>query len=311
MIKQNAQLLENIFTELISVYENLKAEVVIAEIQEKSKLSSEDFVIANKSTFSRPYRRDIISVDNLLNEDKITFNLSRNGIYDTLPEGLFHVPKGNQDANAYISRRKIVKQEEQDARAFFAPFENEFFYQKLNVENRERELLDNFYNLNDDFLIDFWQIDREIPKDYILKLIKLLPFSHEISGNFELTRLCLQEILSEEVLFKRKYENELNKEDKNKKVKRRNGFQLGVDSVLETKKSMVLSPKLEVTIGPISEKKINNYLKKDGVLKFINTFYDYFVPMEIEVSTKFVVSNDNGFVLDDSNGVIMGISTEI
>ncbi len=310
-MKPNAQLLESIFTELISVYENLKAEVVIAEIQEKSKLSSEDFVIANKSTFSRPYRRDIISVDNLLNEDKITFNLSRNGIYDTLPEGLFHGPKGNQDAGAYISSRKVLKQEEQDARAFFAPFENEFFYQKLNVENRERETLDNFYNLNDDFLVDFWQIDREIPEDYILKLIKLLPFSHEISGNFELTRLCLQEILSEEVLFKRKYENELNNEDKNKKVKRRNGFQLGVNSVLETKKSMVKSPMLEVIIGPISEKKINNYLKKDGVLKFINTFYDYFVPMEIEVSTEFVVNNEKGFVMDDSNGVIMGISTEI
>ena len=310
-MKPDAEILENIFSELISVYENLKAEVLIAEIQEKSELTIDDFVIANKSTFSRPYRRDIISVDNLINENKITFNLSRNGIYDTLPEGLFHVPKGNQDANAYIARRKTVKREEQDARAFFAPFENEFFYQKLNVENRERDLLNDFYNLNDDFLINFWQIDRQFPEEYILKLIKLIPFSHEIAGDFELTRLCLEEILEDKVTFKRKYESETKAKPKNKKNNRNNGFQLGVDSVLTTEKNEVLSPVLEVKIGPISEKKINNYIKKDGVLKFINTFYDYFIPMEIDVRTKFIVTNNEGFLLDDSNGVIMGISTEI
>ena len=310
-MRPDVEVLENIFSELISVYENLKAEVLIAEIQEKSELTIDDFVVANKSTFSRPYRRDIISVDNLINENKITFNLSRNGIYDTLPEGLFHIPKGNQDANAYIARRKVVKEEEQDARAFFAPFENEFFYQRLNVENRERDLLDDFYNLNDDFLIDFWKIDRQFPEEYILKLIKLIPFSHEIAGNFELTRLCLEEILGDKVSFKRKYESETTAHPKNEKNSRKKEFQLGVDSVLTTQKNEVLSPVLEVSIGPISEKKINNYIKKEGVLKFINTFYDYFVPMEIDVRTKFIVSNEEGFLLDDSNGVIMGISTEI
>lgn len=310
-MRPDSEVLENIFSELISVYENLKAEVLIAEIQEKSELTSDDFVIANKSTFSRPYRRDIISVDNLINENKITLNLSRNGIYDTLPEGLFHVPKGNQDANTYISRRKIVKQEEQDARAFFAPFENEFFYQRLKVENRERELLNGFYNLNDEFLMNFWKIDRQFPKEYINKLIKLIPFSHKISGDFELTRLCLEEILGDKVAFKRIYESETIVNSKNKKFNLRKGFQLGVDSVLASENNEVLSPILEVSIGPVSEKKINNYLKKDGVLKFINTFYDYFVPMEIVARTKFIVNNDDGFLLNDLDGVIMGISTEI
>ena len=118
-------------------------------------------------------------------------------------------------------------------------------------------------------------------------------------------------MVSEEVIFKRKHESELNKEDGNRKIKRKNGFQLGVDSVLETKNSMVLSPKLEVTIGPISEKKINNYLKKDGVLKFINTFYDYFIPMEVDVFTEFTLISEDGFLLDAINSPLMGISTQL
>jgi hypothetical protein len=311
LMKPNAQQLENIFTELVSVYENLKAEVLIAEIQEKSEFSSEDFVIANKSTFSRPYRRDIISVDNLLNDNKITFNLSRNGIYDTLPEGVFHVPKGAQDSSLYLAEKKIAKEEEDAARSFFSPIENEFFHQRLRIERSERELLDDFYNLNDDFLIDFWNIDKQVPKGYLLKLIKLLPHSHKISGDFELTRLCLEKILGEKVVFERKFENNLSTENSDVQDLREIGLQLGVNSVLSGNDNIILSPVLKVTIGPISEKNINNYLKKDGVLKFINTFYDYFVPMEIEVSTKFEVNSELGFVLDDTNEVIMGISTKI
>ena len=167
-----AKALEIIFEELISVYENLKAEVLIAEIQENSDITIDGFVIANKSTFSRSYRRDIINVDNLLYDDLLTLNLSRNGLYDTLPEGLFHEQQVSGGAQSYTDRRKVVKEEEQDARLFFAPLESEFFYQRLQVERNERALLDDFYNLKDDFLMNFWKLDINIPKHYILKLIK-------------------------------------------------------------------------------------------------------------------------------------------
>ena len=306
-----AEALENIFTELIAVYENLKAEVLIAEILENSDITVDDFVIANKSTFSRSYRRDIISVDNLLYDNMLTLNLSRNGLYDTLPEGLFHVQSVNKDAKSYIAQRKTVKQEEQDARLFFAPLESEFFYQRLNVECSERALLDDFYNINDDFLLNFWKVDLNIPERYILKLIKLLPYSHKIVGDFELTRLSLQKMLNEKVSFNKTYKKQINAENGGKNNNGEIGYQLGVDTVLDGSANELLNPVLEVTIGPVSENNINKYLKKDGVLDFINTFYDYFIPMEVEVTTKFTVNNEIGFLLDETNAAIMGISTHL
>jgi hypothetical protein len=302
--------LNAIFSELLLVYENLKAEVLIAEVQEKSELTDEDFVISNKSTFSRPHRRDIINVDPLINKDKLTFNLSRNGIYDVLPEGLFHLHKGDQVS--FASQRKAFKDQEQDARKFFAPLENEFFYQRLQIEHNERELLDDFYNLNDDFLIDFWKIDTKIPEDFRIKLIKLLPYSYKIAGDFELTRLSLENLLGEKVTFKRKYVNRTKEYDPlDEKITQDSGLQLGVDSVLSSETSEVHKPILEVTVGPISEKKINNFIKKHENLYFINTFYDYFIPLEIEVDTKFTVTNEQGFLLDPANGPVMGISTQL
>ena len=140
-------------------------------------------------------------------------------------------------------------------------------------------------------------------------MIKLLPHSYKIAGDIELTRLSLEKILGEQVSMRKTYSD--NKGISAEKKGVNNELHLGVDSVLLSDKNEVLSPILEVTIGPISEKKINNYLKKDGVLKFINTFYDYFVPMEIEVITKITVDNEVGFLLDQEKSPIMGISTQI
>ena len=291
-----SEALENIFTELIAVYENLKAEVLIAEIQENSNIKVEDFVISNKSTFSRSYRRDIIDVDGIINNNKLTLNLSRNGLYDTLPEGLFHVQSENKGSESYSAQRKIVKQEEQDARLFFSPLENEFFNQRLRIECNERKLLDDFYNLNDNFLQNFWKVDLSLPDSYILELIKLLPHSHKIVGDFELTRLSLQKVLNEKVSFKKNYKRRPNAENGGHNTNGEIGYQLGVDTVLDGSTNELLNPILEVTIGPVLDNNINKYLKKGEVLDFINTFYDYFIPMEIEVTTKFTVNNEMGFL---------------
>lgn len=299
--------IKNIFDELISVYQDLKAEVLITEIQEKTNLSDDNFFIKNNSTFSRSYRRDVIKVENTAHRDWLTFNLSRNGLYDNLPEGLFHARKTNKSLS-YAAYRKKQKKQEQDARLFFAPIENEFFFQKLNIEKNERELIYNFSNLKDDFLLDFWKIDSNMPREFALKLIKILPYSHKIAGNYELTRLSLEKILGVDVKFKRKFRNTL-KVKKNKK--RQKKHQLGIDMVLDSSDKEIYYPYIEAEIGPIDEDRIARYLTKNGILNFVEKFYNYFIPLEMEVITKFVVVNIEGFVLSKVKSPIIGISTKI
>lgn len=294
--------IQSIFEELASVYENLKAEVLVSEVQENSK-EEIDFLINNKSTFSRSYRRDVIDVEKF-EEDTLLLNLSRNGIYDSLPEGLFHSQREVNRQSSYTAKRKKYKDEEKEARAFFSPIENEFFHQRLKIEKNERDLLENFYSLNDDLLIDFWKINKSIPKAYILKLVKLLPYSYKVSGNLELTRLSLKKILNVEVQFSKKMESKVFQEKGEKK-------QLGLDFVTQSKNSSVFQPFLEVLIGPIKEEEIEEYIKKDGILKFINVFYDYFIPLELDVVTKFLVDKKRGFVLSEEQSPTMGISTII
>ncbi len=303
------KVLEDIQMELGSVYENLKAETLLAEIQQSTETTMDDFVISNRGTFSRAYRRDIIDVDDVLYGNRLTLNLSRNGLYDILPEGLFHKPQVNKEGESYTSRRKNVKEEEQNVRLLFAPLENEFFYQRLNIERKERELLDNFYNLKDDFLIQFWNLDTSIPRPYMLQLLQLLPHSSKISGDIELTRLCLEKVLDEKVSFELRYvDRNINGTDICIESSTVN-FQLGVDSVLDGESYEVVVPKLVVGIGPISKEKANTYLKEGGVSKFIEAFYAYFLPMELEAETHINVKKDVGFLLDDTLPSRMGITT--
>ncbi|WP_103865876.1 type VI secretion system baseplate subunit TssG [Aquimarina sp. I32.4] len=299
---------QEIYDELITAYRSLKAEVFVAEIFENSNLDFSDIDIFNKSTFSRSYRRDVTSfkLDTYSAvKDKLRFNLARNGIYDMLPEAFFHeqVKKGKY---SYRGLRKKHKEEEQDARAFFAPIENEFFVQKVRVEENERELIDEFINLKNDFLLDFWGLDKEMPINYSLKLLKLLPFAHKISGNPELTALSLEKIIGEKVRVVKKHESYTHKDATE------STNTLGVDFVLELNDSRVLYPYFEIEIGPIERKNMRKFLQNGVAKKIISTFCDYFIPLEIEIKLNITYSKQESvFVLDESNNPRLGLTTMI
>lgn len=298
--------LEDLSKRLNQVYENLRAEVIIAELQKNTSLTSSNITITNKSTFRRSHRRDVLDVS-VKNDTNLDFSLSRNGLYDQLPEGVFHALSSSKNNTSYSGLRKKYKEEEKDARHFFSPIENEFFQQTLNIEVNEQELFNSFSNLDHHFLSIFWKIKNNIPKNLLSKLLQLLPHSYKVAGNTELTALCLEKILNKNVSIKKTYvnnNNTIHHLDSN--------FILGVDFSLENSNSKIYTPMYDVTIGPIEENEIDNFTnKKSGINQVISIFYDYFVPLEIETKTKFDVNHKKGFTLNNDTHPVMGVSTLI
>lgn len=298
--------LEHIYEELIEVYHNLKAEVIIAELQKQTNITEANIVVHHKSAFKRSHRRDILDIATI-EDEKIHINLSRNGLYDQLPEGVFHTIDTEKKQIPFQELRKTYKKEEQDARHFFLPLENEFFLEKLKIEKEEQQLLNNFFNLNDNFLIDFWNIDKNIPKKYVLKLVKLLPYCYKISGNLELTQLCLENIIDKKVTIKKKYKPTQNKKPKNNSLAQI----LGLNFTLSNDNDKILQPVLEFEIGPIEENEIEKYANKNGVMKLINKFFDYFLPIELEPEVKFKINLKDGFLINPELEPTLGITTQI
>lgn len=298
--------LYKIFNHLLKFHKKIKAEVLLAELQYNSDVTPEDYVISNKSTFTRAYGGDVITAHLDGDKDKLTFDLARNGLYDSLPEGLFHKQSISKDIKSYIERRKVIKEEELASRSFFSPIENEFFFQRLQIEQNERTLLNGYDHLKNDFLFDFWKIDADIPKNYAFRLITLLPFCHKIVGDLELTRLSLEKILDEKVQIKKTSEHLVNQEKEDQV-----GLSLGHDTVLESNDYGIRVPVLEFTIGPILTKNIDWYLNEFKVHEFLEVFYDYFIPMEMEVKTKLLVDKDGEFLLGETNKSILGFSSRL
>ncbi|WP_062061862.1 hypothetical protein [Aquimarina longa] len=302
---------QEVYDELIASYKNLKAEVFVCEVLEKSNLEFTDIDVFNKSTFTRSYRRDVISfiMDSYSESgDKLQLNLARNGLYDLLPEGIFHEPIKTKTnvALSYKHIRQKHKKEEKEARSFFTPIENELFVQKVRIEQNERVLIDEFTNLKNDFLLDFWGLDKEIPRDYNIKLLQLLPFAHKISGDTELMAIGLENIIEEQVKIKtttKSYHDVDSAEGEDK---------LGVDFVLELTETTVVYPMYKITIGPIERKNADKFLKNGITTKFISIFCDYFVPIEIDAEINIVyLEEESEFVLDAINSPRMGLTTTI
>lgn len=298
----------SIFEEIESHTESIKAEVLLAELLQNSSMTLDDVIIKNQSSFNRSYRNDLILLENVDNQfEKFAFHLSRNGIYDLVPEGLFHSENKKNTGESYNSKRKEIKNTEQDARRFFAPIENEFFHQKLEIEQNERKMLNSFYSLEEQFLMDFWKIDTQIQKKILVKLMRLLPNSHQIAGDLELTRLSAEKILGERVVFEKKFQA-IKIKNRNKKNK---GVILGNDTILGDEEHLFFEPVLEVTIGPVKSEKANNFVQKNATLEFMELFYDFFIPLEYKVLTNIEIIKNESFKLGTPHYSTMGLTTTI
>jgi len=302
--------LELVDQELKQSFESLKAEIFVAEILEKSSLDFSDIDIHNISTFSRSYRRDIVNfgIDTTLKDkDKLKLSLARNGLYDALPEGLFH-NKQKSTGKQYKEISQRNKKEEKAARKFFTPLENEFFTQKVKVEQNKRELINKFADLRNSFLVDFWGLDKDCPEELNLKMLKVLPFAYKISGKISSIEVCLAHILGEKVSIIHKFKSIKN----TREVNTIEDLRLGVDFTLNNQESMIQYPVYEIEIGPLSNEEANSYLPEGGKMKFINNFSEYFVPVDVEVEIKIIQKKkEEKFTFEGETPSRLGLTTVI
>src|SRR5687768_12039863 len=90
MTRQNA--IDIFYNELSGILPDIKAETLVNQALQ-NHLHADDWVALNDGRFVREYRKDVYDInkidDNRL-QQLIQLRLSRSGLYDLVPEGLFH-----------------------------------------------------------------------------------------------------------------------------------------------------------------------------------------------------------------------------
>jgi hypothetical protein len=237
----------------------------------------------------------------------LTICLNRTGIYDSLPEALFHRFNDNRNATGEDMAKDsmLLKTEEKQVRKFFRPFENEIFLQRTEVANNENEVFKNLYS---DFLHQlipgFWNVDERIPDYYVSKLIRFLPFANRVAGNLELTAQCLEKIISEKVTIDLKNEEKNVLESEISPPDFEGGklgkSKLGSDLIMGQNPAGFVG-RLLIKIGPLQNTNPKDFFSNGPAGLLLKCFFGYFVPAELDIEFKLIPENEKRkFFIDDS-----------
>ncbi len=286
---------------------DIRAEYIISCLL-KAGLSRDDILAVYEGPLKRRWSTDICysEVESFESGDEsLTIRLNRSGIYDNLPEAFFHdnPDKGNTTGKEMAKDSMKLKTEEKQIRLFFRPIENEFFLQNVRVatcESRELQSI-NFEFLNG-LIPGFWKVDEKIPVKYKAKLIKLLPITSKILGNYKITARCLEKILIEKVTMEF-INHDPDVLDSNLPGPSLKGFslgraKLGKDTVLHGRAGGFIG-KLLVKIGPVENTAIKDFFNNGPADCLLRSFYSYFIPVELDVETKLITDKKQSrFILN-------------
>ena len=285
--------IKNMAKSIKAMLSDINVEVIIADLIERG-FDFNKIIVKHEGLFKRNYSKDISDVYFDMVIDVLVFFVSRDSLYDILPEGLFHHTFDNLCADNRNQEFEKLGQEEDNARRFFLPFDNEFFYQNIKLEIELRK----FFRNPDYFFQKLFFYDKNIPDKFIRKLTTYLLFSNSIIGNLELTAHCLSDIIGEKVekskyyLSKKSNSSEIKDEHLLKEVSLGDNFICGG---LSSEGTCIW----EFSIILNDESAVKKYIeKKDGFMyKIIELFYEYFIPYEIEAKTKIICNKTVPFIL--------------
>jgi hypothetical protein len=231
------------------------AEVVANNLMETEKLDDEHVFAHLLGSFQRFFTREVNRIEkrtSLSGEKEGHIFLHREGLYDLLPEGLFH---GNtsthfKDREATLKEFRIHREEEESARLFFMPLEQEFFRYRVGIEAFERSFHASPETIRE--FIRFFDLEEmDLDMHQQASLFYILPHVSRIAGHIFLAEICFSIILQEAVSISRLRNPPAIQLDT--EGCRLNKGYLGYDSLLgDTAPDDSLNLKIE--IGPLAER---------------------------------------------------------
>lgn len=283
----------------------LKAEVVCAELL-SGDLTFDGIKYTANGSFKKSFRTD---VDAITQTDRgIELIINRDGLYDNMPEGLFHQTRGNSGSSVseMVAEHKRYKSEEKNARRFFSPFEHEFFRYSLMVEEEERKLTGSLYDEKMQTLLrELWDLSEGLPKTPAIILTRILPWASTIKGDLTLTAKTLELILDKPVEQEEIVTQQVLVSD-NKLSLGENS--LGMDTLSGSSVEMPIVL-WKFKINDISHKEIANYRNDKPFGLLLKKFEDYFIPLEVDAVFEFELNNNIG--TEEVTELMLGYSLTI
>ena len=306
---------------------DLRIEIILAELLAYG-YAFEDFVVRPLGLFARRYRRDLGEIYDEPFERggrpvvRTVLEAHREGLYDALPQQLFHQPGSTQEHDltgvpAMVADSQRQRRKERATRLFFLPFEQEFFRVRVRIEQEERHYFTNlsaqWYNAT---LASFWGIaGHGLPPGPLTNLLYLLPLASSIVGNLPRTQQCFESVLGQPVRLRmvsplRHAIPGPAPAQPQASSSALGSFSLGNDLVLGGEYQETLLA-LEVTLLGLSVAGLEAYLANEWPAQALALLCEYFVAFETDLIVQYdMAAAEPAFVLGEGeHAPVLGFTT--
>lgn len=279
---------------------DFKAVVKVAELFEKGEYSTDQIVVLPIGAKQSAYAKDINKVSSYYSENKLKdcflIEVNREGLYDMLPEGLFHNPPARSSGfseQQMINDVQLKRNEEKEARRFFMPFEAELNYMRTLLEWYENRLdkKTGYNDLSMLFGVE-WKEFEYLDKEQSIVWMHLLPLIQQKRNNMEF----LGQLLA--VLFNIPVEVVVNPSAKiSTPIEEIMQFKmgqgaLGIDSVIGDSFESI-EEEMQIHIGPADAEELINFMPGTPHSRLLDIVISYLVPVETEVKVELVTSEEH------------------
>lgn len=282
---------EHIPARVNRLHTDYKAEVIGASLLEFYKTADMLF-IERVGVSKRARNKDIactVSRYYDYGSNHYVIKTNREGIYDYLPQGIFHTPTlGGLDKSTedIVNEIRHQKKQEQDARLFFTPFEAESSYAEMLALLREN-CMDNKGGNDDllEILCELWDVLKALDKGSAKTFIYLLPLLHVARGNKEWFEKCMSAFLGYHVIIK-EIAGRVNVGETDVSLFVSN-CKLGINTILcgDHYDGYV---DWQIEIGPVPEEDMARFIHGSPFSRLLQHVYRYFLPVHIVASQRII-----------------------
>lgn len=292
---------------ICNYHEDYKAETIAAELVEQG-VDLEQVIITMLGPLKRTFSKDTRDTVVELSEDHkeyVVLSAYREGIYDMLPEGMFHHPTAHKSAESereIIELMKKRRQEENNARKFFVPMEASINFLRVQLalqENRLDKRVDY-----DDLIRLFesrWEIFKHLDARQSNIFLHLIPIIHEIRDDHKMIEQILEMIFPASARIS--YGRQLPLQSVNPSWSLLDQSVLGVNLTTGNLEFDDGSDELVLTLGPMEGSLYREFMpgRRNNII--LGMLCDYLLPVNTDLTTKFeLAEEDKGARLEDQSG---------
>lgn len=278
-----------------------KAEVIAAEMIENG-FSAEQVIILMLGPLKRPYSKDVDTIANEISDydhkEYMVVKTPKEGLYDMLPEGLFHLPNSHKSAKTekeIIDSIKKRREEERNARRFFLPFEATISH--LSVQMALYESTIDKRSHYDELIKLFsphWKIFQYLDARQANIFIHILPIIHEIRDEHRIIETIIELIflLPVQVTVRRQLSLKMDKFIKSDLT----DIRLGVNFTTGSSVYDDGDDEIVINIGPMNSRQLQEFMPEGTGSKILELLCDYLLPVNIDVVTELILNEEDKMI---------------